>query len=435
MQHEPQADRTEVEPLRPAATPSPPRVPRAHKRWFVVAILAAIAGLQELLFRAAFPMPEVENFNRIDYTPTMMFSSAIAKQPLRGLSNVRIVWESEPDGMAFEHRLNIYGFRGPDFAIDPPGDRPRVLFIGDSFVEGCGAADGDTIPVQFAAALNRSRAVEAVNLGVAAANFPEYAQLFRDAVPLLKPAAVFLIVCANDLPAPPLALRPSAPQRMFPRLSPFVPRAGQVVYRLATGQVVPRRFTAGPFSFFAPVPSENNPLSNKPDPPGVDPAILDAMKRGKTNPWHVNLASFCERILRHDFTSDVGAGEHLRFAAEVCHRHDGRLIVVYIPHLGAANPIYLATENKLGTPGFEGRARLDQPPYRNQQEHLAKVCHELGIPFLDTTEEFIEAEKGPQRLFWAVDTHCTAAGYRLVAELCAKYWSDGGMPRPPAYRQ
>lgn len=38
-------------------------------------------------------------------------------------------------------------------------------------------------------------------------------------------------------------------------------------------------------------------------------------------------------------------------------------------------------------------------------------------------------------MFWPVDTHCNAAGYRLVAEACARAWAerftaDGSPPRP-----
>src|SRR5438445_9294550 len=128
-----------------------------------------------------------------------MFGSAFSPSSKRGLSNVRIVWESEPDGFAFEHLLNIYGFRGPDFPIDPPADRARVLFIGDSFVEGCGAAEDDTLPMQFARmveqpARGERRPVEAINLGVAGSNFPEYTRALKDAVALLRPADVFLLV-------------------------------------------------------------------------------------------------------------------------------------------------------------------------------------------------------------------------------------------------
>jgi hypothetical protein len=56
------------------------------------------------------------------------------------------------------------------------------------------------------------------------------------------------------------------------------------------------------------------------------------------------------------------------------------------------------------------------------------VCRDLGIPFLDTTEEFIEGERRGQRLYWPIDGHCNAAGYRLVADICARYWSEAAMP-------
>jgi len=196
---------------------------------------------------------------------------------------------------------------------------------------------------------------------------------------------------------------------------------------------VPRRTPTGPFPFFEPVPAPSNPFTERLQtviPPNLDPAIMDAMKRGTANPFNVGLGTLYERVLRHDFrTNEGGAEDYLEHFVKLCKAGNCRLVVAYLPQPCTANAVYIPAENKLGGSGFGKLTRLDQPPYRNQQDHLRAVCGQLNIPFLDMTDEFIEAEKGSQRLFWPYDAHCNAAGYRLAADICARYWTTGALPR------
>jgi lysophospholipase L1-like esterase len=411
----------------PAAVgrPAPRTLSPGRRRLFIALVLAVVVVGQELACRWLFPLPEVDGFNRIYYTRLTLFGSELTRARHRGLSNVKIRWESEPDGFAFDHTLNLYGFRGADFAVAPTPNRPRVLFVGDSFVEGCGAADGATLPEQFARAVGAEHPVEAINLGVAAANFPEYDKLLRDGVPLLLPAAAFVVVCANDLPAPP---PPDEPPPDFPRLSPWVPRAVQLLCRWRAGQTVPRRWLGGPYPFFAPVPSPANPLTSQWPPDDIDPAILDAMRRGNANPWNGGATALYDCALRFDFGQGSGAEDYLRRMEALCRDHGARLIVVYVPYLGATNAAYLAPQNRLGGLTLDTSRPLDGEAYRCQQRHLVQATADLGLPFLDMTDAFIEAEKAGQRLFWPIDGHCNEAGYRLMAEVCARYWNTGVLP-------
>jgi lysophospholipase L1-like esterase len=413
--------------------PSPSQLPRLSRRRriaFIMVTLATAAALQELLFRLVFPVPELANFNRIDYTPVLHFADAISEPLFSGLSNVRIRLESEPDGFAFEHTLNLYGFRGPDFAVEPDELRPRVLFVGDSFTEGFGAADSATIPEQFGRLLaGEPRPPEPINLGVAAAGFSEYAQLIRDCGELLQPQAIFLVICWNDLPAIPFSRADKLPPRTLVRHSPYVPRAAQVLGRLAAGRAAPRRWHAGPFPFFAAAPSSHNPMADTAPRPNIDPAVLDAMRRGTANPWSGDPGTIYERFLHHEFTDEDGAREALTRIASLCRERHCPLTVVYIPYLCVTNPAYLAGQHRLGGPDMETLAALARRPDRQQQQHLDQVCRDLGIPFLDTTGALIEAEKEGNRLFWPVDSHCNAAGYALVAKICAQHSSTCVRPR------
>jgi lysophospholipase L1-like esterase len=391
---------------------------------FVAITVGVLFVLQELICRWLFPIPELETFNRINYTPVALFSTEINTVRHAGLSNVIIRWENEPDGFAFDHTLNLYGFRGPDFDVTPPKDRPRVLFIGDSFVEGCGAADHETLPIQVAQIQSeKGQPIEAINLGIAATGLPEYTRLLQDTLGILQPQGVMLVLCYNDLPTMPLAAVMSHPPANLARHSNDVPRAVQVVLRHKRGLVVPRRSPAGPFPFFAAVPSLNNPLSSQPPPDNIDPKVLDAMRRGKANPWNAGAGAAHGPMLRHDFRTGGGAEDYLRHLADLCRQHQTRLIVVYIPHHATTNPDYLSAYARLGEPRLEAFTALQGAAYRMQQAHLRQVTGELQLPFLDMTDIFLAAEQGPKRLFWPMDGHCNSAGYRLLADRCSAIWS------------
>lgn len=406
---------------------------RRRRLLLLVIVLVVLATVQEIIFRLAFPSPEFPSFNRIQYTPLEFRDERFEAARKKGLGNIRYLWESEADGFAFEHTLNLYGFRGPEVAALPPRHRDRVLFVGDSFVEGCGAADQDTIPEQFARAVADTRPVEVINLGINGIGFPNYVRLVRDGLSVFpQTRAVFLVTCVNDLPAPPYEDEYDAPPPKFEPLNRCVPRALQAVLRLSRGESLPRWYHTGPTPFFDPVPSASNPLTSNPPPPGIDPQVLDAMRRGKVNPFlagvdGVGIADVLRIFLSSDLTVEVGATRYLERIAAICREHEARLIVVYIPYHAVTNPRYLAAHNRLGG---QRVGRLDGPEYRQHQRHLHQVTNALGIPFLDMTPAFIQVEKSGGRMFWPIDSHCTAAGYELVAQVCAAYWTREEIPTP-----
>lgn len=420
-------------PDKPASAGAAPRaLSPARRRLFISLVLIALASVQELAFRALFPLPECAGFNRMTYTPVEFYGDDSRAASKRGLSNAILHMESEPDGFSLNHTLNLYGFRGPNFSLDPPADRPRIVFIGDSFTEGAGAGDQDTIPEQFSRILESRQSVEAVNLGISGTGFAYYCHLARDSVPLLKPQAVFVVACFNDIPTDPLSEFKllSLPATNFPRHRPWAPRALAALSRWWAGEVVPGRWLSGPYHIHAAVPSPGNPLSGVEPPGNVDAQILNAMRLGKTNPWNLVMAAEHERALRFDYSNGGGAWDYLGYLAKLCDKERSKLILVYIPHQVTANPIYMQAQVRMGA-DYGKLRRLDGPEHRAQQRHFRQVTQDLGIPFLDTTDEFIEAEK-TGRMYWPVDGHCTAAGYRLVADVCARYWLDGMMPRAAA---
>ena len=81
--------------------------------WFYYFLLAVVLfAFQEALFRIVFPLPEIANFNRINYS--LMVSGASEGKSGEGesrpLSNESYTLASDPDGAEFVHHWILYGF-------------------------------------------------------------------------------------------------------------------------------------------------------------------------------------------------------------------------------------------------------------------------------------------------------------------------------------
>ena len=192
----------------------------------------------------------------------------------RGLVYDRLLVESQPDGYSETQGLNVYGFRGRDFAIDPSPGQRRVLLIGDSVTEGMGGPDSATIACKLERLLARDgEHAEVINLGVIAATLNHTIVLARDAIPLLRPTDVVIVLYANDLPAPPYAPSLDLPGPSFQRSNEiwWMPRVVALFLRYTRDEPICIRLLNAPIRFFPPVPDPANPWSR----PTLQPGRLD----------------------------------------------------------------------------------------------------------------------------------------------------------------
>ncbi|MEO5718049.1 MAG: hypothetical protein ABIR29_05695, partial [Chthoniobacterales bacterium] len=95
-------------------------------------LIALLLVFQEAIVRAVFPLPEVTNFNRVNYAAFARegASSFLAKR--QPAMNASFRWNSKPDHASFVSHLNLYGFRDRQWNIAPPRGVERVMFVGDS---------------------------------------------------------------------------------------------------------------------------------------------------------------------------------------------------------------------------------------------------------------------------------------------------------------
>jgi lysophospholipase L1-like esterase len=389
---------------------------------------------QEVACRLIFPLPEVMGFNRIHYQ--LLAKGDARSRPVfrRGLVYERLRFESQPDGFSEVHRLNLYGFRGGDFTIEPTRGRRRILILGDSVVEGQGAPETATISSVLTNLLrNDGTNAEVINLGVVAASLSQLTPLARDSIALLNPMDVILVLFANDLPAQPYPSAFNLPAPIFHWQSGLSgPRVVELFVRLGSNKPIYRRWPPhSVIPFFLPVPDSTNPWTGVKDPPqGLDLALYQAMSAGKINPWLWEQSQVIPGMLSHDFSRGSGSPAlYLMRIAECCKAGNAHLVVAYVPFCGVTSGRYAASLVKMGMEQSIAESLAAEPIYRRQNQILASVCRVLSLPLADTTETLIQAEAGGTPQYWNFDTHPRPVGYATIARHIHHVWRQSVDPR------
>jgi hypothetical protein len=372
--------------------------------------------LLEIAVRTVFPLPEALGFDRTRYSHMGFTPGA---QTPSSLGHASFTWASDPDGFAFEHALNLYGFRDREWTLEAPAGATRVAFVGDSFVEGFSAPAEDTIPATFATLAGNT--VDVLNLGLGGSDLPAYARLLRDAVPLFEPDDVILVIFANDV----------LPTRVDPawladalepeRPSAWTPRLYSVVRRIASGQRVPRRWHEPPFEFLASVPDPRNPWTDGRTAGRleafVQPDVARAIRAGRFNPVLVDYLPWFGQHLKRPFDIE----DYLVALRAYLEQRGTSLWVVYVPTKHQVSDRYLETHARFSPP--ESVTSLMGPEFQVQAALLGETCRALDIPLLDLTPALREAEAKDGPLYWNYDDHLRPAGYREVGALVYAWWS------------
>jgi lysophospholipase L1-like esterase len=101
-----------------------------------------------------------------------------------------------------EYRVSADGLRGPELPREPPSRGGlRVLVLGDSFVEGLGLPEAETLPAQLGDRLVDAapgREAEVLGAGVRGGS-PAYYRLWLDDLARTRPTVVLVSVFDNDL--------------------------------------------------------------------------------------------------------------------------------------------------------------------------------------------------------------------------------------------
>ncbi|MHC4600151.1 MAG: SGNH/GDSL hydrolase family protein [Planctomycetota bacterium] len=394
--------------------------PKPQKRWrrkMVLWVLYLLV-LQEIAVRAVFPVPEILNFDRLDYSPRVVEASAAR---CSSLAHASFRWRSTPDGAESKHDLNLYGFRDRTWRVTPRDRDRRIAVVGDSMVEGFLAEEEETIPAVVQATLRGDEeGVDIMNLGIGAADLPGYFQLIRDAIPLFEPGHVILVLYENDFQ--PVRFDPSwLREHMTPRRSRFwIPRLKYVIRSLKNHRFAPCRWQSKPFDFLPPIGDPRHPWANPEKARKMErflpPEISKAVRQGGFNPY---AARYMER-LKTSLVRELDFGTHLSALAGFLDKYQARLWIAYLPSLLQVSDRYLDAQRQLARE--DGGSFLNDR-YCVQVRSLQMQCQEIGIPFLDLTPILRELESKGRVLYWAYDGHMRPEGYEAAGKAIAEWWA------------
>lgn len=382
-------------------------------------LLVVCFVVQEVVLRFVFPLPDVKGLNRINYMKV-----GLAGSEMKAIRSMRVLQENALDGVAMARTLNEYGFRGGRWEPHKAPGVARVFFVGDSFVEGGLTPDGETIPESFQTkAHERGVRVEVLNLGVNGAGLESELHLIVDAAPVLRPDVVFLVLYANDLPDDPVLPSP----RHFGSYPTLKPRFLELLAMALNHEPLPCRQAWRTWRFLQPVPNPNNPWSDKDFEATyremVSPAVLEAMRAGRFNPYRVGGSLYIEQSLLSPF--DIRKA--LRDLREYLGQLGCRLLVLYVPERGMVTNYYKRFEREYSR-GLPENVDLTQPPYQLHRRLLRDQCAELALPFLDVTELIRREEDAGRHLYFGYDDHLTGKGSSFVGAAVFHWFADSSTP-------
>jgi lysophospholipase L1-like esterase len=374
----------------------------------VLAIAGVLAGLMlsELVVRLAGPA-----------LPTSFTSRALQElHPIYGVFHRpgASAWVRDEEFTTFVG-FNRDGLRGKDVATAPRPGAARVLVVGDSFVEGAEVDEDDAMPSVLAGRLTAAGCpTESLNAGVRGwGTAQEYLYLAHEG-PRFRPDVVVLVVyVGNDLVDNSLELSGSAPDGVPSR--PF--------FTLERGDLVRAPSRPPPTPPFAPaleLARAHSSLFNLAES-GV------AVKLGSADG-----AEVLRSVHRLAFAAPpTPAWEHtwavtealLVAARDEAEAQGARFLLAAAPHKGQLDQ---ADWERL-IRGAPLRKDVSWDP-RLPQDRLRGLADAHGIQAVDLLPP-LEAANGSAPLYFAENSHWTAAGHAVAAEAVAEAILGGGSCR------
>lgn len=387
---------------------------RRQRPVFYIILIVICLFFVELALRISFPLPEIKNFNRINYQ--ILDRSDDRKGYLR---NIHMLWKSTLDtNHSFIHALNTYGYRDKEWEV-AKSDKKRFFFVGDSFVEGMMSPRDKSIPLGFEkAACAQKEEYELYNCGMMGIGLNEYIKFLKDAVPIFQPDEVFLVIYSNDAPFQ----RQYIPQnRMLPEHYSFWrPRLLDLMDHIQAEDPIPFRFSPELRPFYKAVPDQGNPwtfneatLSKE-----VTPTIAAAMKKGDFNYFRTNWILEEEKFLK----SDIQLYEKFGFLKEYLSKYNTGLNVIYIPSRSQVSNYYYQFEKQACLLQCPDKLDLTGPIYQKHARSIAQNCAQLGIPFLDLTPFVRAKEEQGKHLYWNYDDHMRGSSYMQLGNEIFRFW-------------
>jgi hypothetical protein len=385
------------------------------RKWVLIPLyMLSIFLFQEALFRFSFPVAEIRNLDRA------IFWNVNPNNPeLQYKRNRAKYWQSSVDTSAtFLHEMNLYGFRDEEWTVEKSAGKQRVLFIGDSFIEGAMAPQDQTIPQGFKN--EAGDGFEVMNAGMVGQGLVVYLQTVADLIPLYKPDVAVLCIYANDLGPD----EPVVPQYYLePELYDLCkPRLFEFIHQMKNNNPILPRWTRKSQPFLPAVPLKANPwtLNEEVLKPQIKENLASEMIKGAFNPSRTN-GLFIEE---HYLKSIPKLGETVPFFQYVCAQNGVKPLIIYIPSRNQVTNHYLKFEKEMCLVACNDSMNLTTEAYQLHQKILGNQCSEFNVNYIDLTAEIKAKEVAKNHLYWNYDEHMRGEGYLYLGKVLWERWSN-----------
>lgn len=369
--------------------------------------LLVLLVFQEVVFRVAYPIPELSNFDRANYLPGT--EKGIKYESYR---NSIWYWQSSLDtSHKFVHKLNQYGFRDQEWKVDKVPGKKRVLFIGDSFLEGIMAEQSETIVEQIRSK-DKEEKLDVMNLGIMGTGMNSYLKLITDLSPIFRPDIICLVLYSNDISSKEVKLpsKPFIPQYY----NLWKPRIIELISQYTLGSAVPSRFNLNQNRFLPSIKETNFPWIGKENIllNNTTQEVRNSMILGRMNPFLVN------QIMREKegLLNQANLASTLSFLSDYGNKIGTKFIISYIPARHQITNYYYPFEKMSCTKQCPNKLDLTSSIYNQHQKNLNKLCSKYQIDFIDFTDILKEKESKQEHLYWSYDGHMKGKGYQLIGE-------------------
>lgn len=368
----------------------------------------------EIILRLCFPLPELSNFNRINYQ--ILRENVDQTGYLR---NIKMTWKSSLDtNHEFIHDLNRYGFRDKK-DWEQEKTKKRILFLGDSFVEGMMSTDEETIPQGFEnEARKNGEDFEVFNAGMMGIGFNEYLKFIKDALPLFQPDELILVLYSNDAPFQrPYQPNPPIKPEYFNSLKP---RLLVLIEQIKKNDPIPFVLNREKRPFYKAVPDPGNPWTFKAQELAKDVSvpIAEAMKKGDFNYFRTNWILEEEKF----FKVDIQVKDKLQMIKEMANKYACKLSVYFIPSRSQVSNFYYQFERQACLVKCPDHLDLTGSEYLVHRDRIMDNCNDLGIKFQDLTPVVKREENRNNHLYWNYDDHMKGKSYLLMGREIYHSW-------------
>lgn len=320
-----------------------------------------------------------------------------------------------------EYRVNSRGLRGPERAYQKTPGAPRVLALGDSFVEAFMADDPRTVTSRLESHLGgRGCRAEVINGGTVGYSTDQEYLFYRDEGRKYAPDVVVLFVYHNDIPClvrehylaypkPRLDFTTDPPAVSNQPVPPYVPAPA------AAARASP---TDGPTSYLFELVKQRLERGSARTYNRL--AGLGLWEPLRKLPMNEELQMYHVPELGHLRPAWSAFTWTMQTLSKATTSAGVRLVVAYVPSRMEVSPQVWAFTQE--------RYAIDESFQRDAvASRLQYIAGRLGVPMLDLTEPLARADSLLAPTYYQTDSHWNPQGQDVAAQALAEFLATRGL--------